>query len=328
MKKAFLIDGGAGRVLCSIPALEHYCTHTSNSFIIIAHGWYEIYLSSRLLRDKVYNINTPNLFNILKECEVITPEPYRLNAYFTQKCNLIQAFDILINHADDLEHIPEPKTFSFDIGRSNFVLGHKIIAEAQNIFKKEKTIVLQPFGSTAVIEGPFILDNTGRSFELENIYSIVDKLSKNYNIILMSEFNMSPLLKNLKAFKPDTLTLPQWAGIINAADYFLGCDSVGQHFANLLNKPTSVVIGGTYPENISYLNNKNFKVYDNGNTNRKYSPIRLIPSTLEDRNNENLMILAEDTVNLLVSDINEALATQKLNKQNFITQNSNTCCNQ
>ena len=53
-------------------------------------------------------------------------------------------------------------------------------------------------------------------------------------------------------------------GVINAADYFLGCDSVGQHFAHAMNKPATIVTGATYPENISYPENKKFTIIDNG----------------------------------------------------------------
>jgi hypothetical protein len=319
MKKAFVIDGGAGRVLCAIPALEHYVTNTDSEAIIIAHGWLDLYLSSKILRDKVYPANTPNLMNILSDYEVVTPEPYRLNAYFTQKCNLIQAFDILINHSDDLQTIPDTKGFEFDLGRANFVFGYKLIDQARHTFKKEKTVVIQPFGSTAVIEGPFVLDGSGRSFEVNDIIRIVQALAKNYNVILMCNIK-TPAFNNLPALMPDDISLPQWAGIINAADYFIGCDSVGQHLAYILNKPATVVIGATYPENISYTKKYNFKVYDNGNTARKYSPLRITQSTLEDRNNENLMVLLPETVNLIVSDIESILGKNKYN--------NNECCTQ
>ena len=51
---------------------------------------------------------------------------------------------------------------------------------------------------------------------------------------------------------PQGMDLNKWAGVINAADFFLGCDSVGQHFAHAMNKPATVITGATYPENISY----------------------------------------------------------------------------
>jgi Holliday junction DNA helicase RuvA len=53
---------------------------------------------------KTLNIPFQNLIDALsklKDCEIVSPEPYRVNQYFNQKCNLIQAFDILINGIND-----------------------------------------------------------------------------------------------------------------------------------------------------------------------------------------------------------------------------------
>ncbi len=42
MDKAFFINGGIGRVLCSIPALEEYAKK-NNNFIIVSEGWPECF---------------------------------------------------------------------------------------------------------------------------------------------------------------------------------------------------------------------------------------------------------------------------------------------
>lgn len=42
MKKAFYINGGAGRVLAAIPALEHHIKHIDPTVVIIVEGWLEI----------------------------------------------------------------------------------------------------------------------------------------------------------------------------------------------------------------------------------------------------------------------------------------------
>lgn len=81
MNKAFFINGGAGRVLCSIPALEAYA-ETHDDFVVVAESWGEFYACSKILRDKAFPIFHKNLFeDHLKDKEIITPEPYRLNAY-------------------------------------------------------------------------------------------------------------------------------------------------------------------------------------------------------------------------------------------------------
>ena len=100
MNKAFFINGGAGRVLCSIPALERYA-ETHDDFVIVSESWDELYLNNPVLRDKTYSVGHKGLFeDHLKDKEIVSPEPYRINQYFNQECNLIQAFDIEINQLD------------------------------------------------------------------------------------------------------------------------------------------------------------------------------------------------------------------------------------
>lgn len=304
MKKAFFINGGSGRVLCAIPALEHYLENTDKDVVIVSEAWFELFLASDILRDNVYPIMQKDLFkDKLKDKEIITPEPYRLNAYFNQKANLIQAFDMLIN---DLSEVPETKNFNLSIGKADQALGHNLVNNVRNQLQKEKVLVFQPFGSGAKIDGNFIIDESGRSFELRDIFRLIEELGQNYGIIVMSTFKI-PTEKTIGAFFPENLNLLQWMGIVNAADYFLGCDSVGQHFANALGKPATVVIGSTFPENISYPNNKKFKIIDNGKGKRIYSPLRIATDFTIDRNNEDLMILEDSTFKFLVDGIYNTL---------------------
>jgi ADP-heptose:LPS heptosyltransferase len=58
---------------------------------------------------------------------------------------------------------------------------------------------------------------------------------------------------NIKTYKPDPdPNLREWAAIIDSADYFVGCDSCGQHMCRALNKPASVMIAGTHRINVTY----------------------------------------------------------------------------
>ena len=311
MNKAFFINGGSGRVLCSIPALEEYAK-THDNFIIVAEAWEELYYLSKTLRDKVYPIHHKNLFeSLLIDKEIISPEPYRLNAYFNQKCNLIQAFDILINELDD---VPETKKVNIELNKAEQIFGHNLVNEVREVTKRDKIVVLQPFGSSAKTEGIFTYDVTGRSFELSDIYKVIEKLKPHYGIILMTQIPL-PNWDQLGIACPQNVSLTQWAGIINASDYFLGCDSMGQHIANSLNKPSTVVIGATYPENISYPNNKDFYIIDNGKEKRKYSPIRITFEDKYDRNNEDLMILSEEKIEEIKKSIVNKIGVSKVNNE-------------
>jgi ADP-heptose:LPS heptosyltransferase len=63
------------------------------------------------------------------------------------------------------------------------------------------------------------------------------------------------LSNNVKTYKPDPdPQMREWMAIIEAADYFIGCDSCGQHMRSAFNKPASVMIAGTHPISITYDN--------------------------------------------------------------------------
>jgi hypothetical protein len=306
MKKAFFINGGAGRVLAAIPALEYHIKNIDPTAIIVVEGWIDLYLSSKVLINNVYPANDPNLFEKLKDREIISPEPYRLNAYFTQKCNLVQAFDMLINYDTPPEEIPDTKEFNLFISRGDLITGEELVNEARKGLQKEKVIVFQPFGSTAEIHGNTVIDNSGRSFEVEDIVTIVKELNKKYAVVLMSEFKV-PGDGPLGVLFPEDVSLLQWTGIINAADYFLGCDSVGQHIAHALQKPGTVVMGSTFPENTSYTSNTTLNIVDNGKDERMYSPIRIVVDIRVDRNNENLMKLDSKTIESILQHVDSEL---------------------
>lgn len=299
MDKAIFVNGGAGRVMCAIPALEKHVKENPGS-IVVSEAWGELFLTSPILRDKAYMPNTKNLFEEhLKDKEILSPEPYRLNAYYNQKCNLIQAFDMLIN---DCDGIPDSLELKMDIPKAQQVMGFNFLEEVKKNMRKEKTIVFQPFGSGAKLEGRFIIDSSGRSFELRDILKIIDELKEEYAVILMSTFKI-PTDQNLGIVYPENMDLLGWLGIINAADKFLGCDSVGQHMAHALGKPAVVAIGATYPENISYPSNDNFTIIDIGKEDRCYAPYRIVHEPSYDLNNENLMVLSDEHFNQIIESV-------------------------
>lgn len=306
MKKAFFINGGAGRVLCSIPALEYYMENTDSDVVIVSEGWTELFLSTKL-RNNVYPSGHKDLFQtILKDRELISPEPYRLNAYFNQRVNLIQAFDMLINGVS--ENTPS-KPINLEVGKNDQIYGYNLVNGVKQQFGKDKAIIFQPFGSGAKMEGNFIWDDSGRSFELKDVFRTVEELSKDYAIILMSNIKI-PTDKPMGAAFPEGANLLQWMGIVNAADYFLGCDSVGQHYAHALNKPATVVIGATFPENISYPNNTKFTIIDNAKEKRTYSPYRITPDPSSERHNEDNMILSEENYKKMIKSVKDHLGTK------------------
>jgi hypothetical protein len=312
MKKAFFINGGAGRVLCSIPALEYYKENIDSDVVIVSEAWHELFLSSSL-RSNVWPAGSKDLFQtVLKDREIISPEPYRLNAYFNQRVNLIQAFDMLINDVDENVAIKE---INLDLGKADQIYGYNLINQVKMQMKKDKAIVFQPFGSGVKIDGNFVFDESGRSFELSDVFRIVDELAKDYAVILMTNLKI-PTDRQMGAAIPEAAGLLQWMGIVNAADYFLGCDSMGQHYAHALGKPATVVIGSTFPENISYPGNKDFTIIDSGKENRVYVPYRVTSDPASERHNEDNMILSDENYKKIMKSIKDNLG-KPISKNSF-----------
>ena len=100
--KAFFVNGGAGRVISSIPAFEKYA-ETNDDFIIVCEGGTDFFKGHPVLDGKVYDHWHKNLFQQhIKHRDCETPEPYRVWHYYNQKCSLAQAYDL------SLIHISEP----------------------------------------------------------------------------------------------------------------------------------------------------------------------------------------------------------------------------
>ena len=97
--KAFFLNGGMGRIISAIPALEKYYEAKEDpDFIIVIEGICNIMNGHPTLDNKTYDMYHKNLFHTkLINMDIVSPEPYRLNEYFNQKCDIAQAFDMLIN---------------------------------------------------------------------------------------------------------------------------------------------------------------------------------------------------------------------------------------
>ena len=76
--KAFFINGGAGRVITSIPALELFeKENPDNDFIIVCEGGTDFYKGHPQLHKRAYDVWHKNLFeDKLKDMDLVSPEPY------------------------------------------------------------------------------------------------------------------------------------------------------------------------------------------------------------------------------------------------------------
>lgn len=291
----FFINGGAGRVIQSIPALELF--HTENpddDFIIICEGGMDMFKNHPLLHPRAFDPNHKGIFQEkIRDRNCVSTEPYRVWEYYNQKCSLAQAFDIQINNKG-IRDLPKP---TFKLNTEEDVKGFLAVKEVKEKTQKEKVVVFQPFGRSSVNANGFVYDSGGRSFDIMDSFEIVKRLQeKGYAIMLMSEFSVpySDLGAKEPVSHPQNIGLREWAGIIKNADHFLGCDSVGQHLANSLEINTTVVLGSTFEINTSHPNSKNVEIIDIDTENKRYSPIRITYDEEIERSNDGCMKIGDN----------------------------------
>jgi hypothetical protein len=113
------------------------------------------------------------------------------------------------------------------------------------------------------------------------------------------------------------ISLREWSGIINSADYFLGCDSVGQHIARALGTQSTVAFGSTFPINTSYLNDDMVDIIDVGQGNgRVYSPIRITQDDELDRLNNGVMMFSSNQEDIIIDSVRSRLGTPLIKENN------------
>ena len=315
---AYFINGGAGRVIASIPAFEKLA-ETNNDFIIVCEGGSEIFRGHPILDRKAYDHWHKGIFeDHLKHRDLITPEPYRVWEYYNQKCSLAQAFDIAINNKG-IRKLSAP---TLNLNKIEIAEAYKLVQEVKARSGFEKIVVIQPFGRSVMATHGMIVDPSSRSFAQTDLIEIVNSLKKEYGIIIMSEFGN---ISGIDVAAPKIPNLRIWAAVIEMADYFLGCDSVGQHIARALEKISTVVIGSTFPINVTYPDYSNFTIIDIGEGRRVYSPIRISQEDTIERINDQCMEMTDEHKRQIIKSIKNKLgksvkSTVKLPENNMQQQ--------
>lgn len=299
MKTVFMIDGGAGRAIAAIPALIKY-SKSNPDFRVLVSGWDTLYWGIPELHNKVFNPDQKGAFEqfLLDADEVISPEPYRVPGYYKQEKSLAEAFDYLINGTHDHSDLGIP---TFKTNRNEELNAANFVVQVKKEQQKQKTIVIQPFGRS--VEKPqdgVLLDQSSRSIDPDTYLKLVKKLATKYNLVLFAEPNFH-MEADTYTSKPNS-DLRGWASLIDAADYFIGCDSVGQHMARAVNTPGTVIMGSTFAINTTYPDYFNIVERDVPKT---YSPIRIsgLESHLADRVNEATIEFTDEEINKMYADI-------------------------
>lgn len=300
MKKVIFINGGAGRVISSVPALEEL-DRRGELAGIVCEGGLEVFLGHPTLQDKAFDINQKGLFeDLIKDNICISPEPYRDYEYYNQRSSLQQSFWWEIVGERTTKNIKP--TFVLNKGEEIAAIG--ILSQVKQHHQKEKTIVIQPFGRSSQMGPGVVYDSSSRSMEQSTFIDLVGELSKDYNVIYMGEHKLDVV--NLPLFQPnDPVPFRVWAGVIESADYFIGCDSVGQHIAYAFDKPGTVILGSTFAVNVSYP--EYFNIVEKKDAEKRYSPIRIAGFASEeaDRLNDTLMDFSKEELKSIIANIKE-----------------------
>lgn len=319
MNTTFIISGGAGRILTAIPAFEKYQQlNPKDNFTILVHAWDQLFWGHPALQNRVFLANLKGNFeNFIKNNKTIVPEPYHLHSYYNQKTNLAEAFDEIINNTtkhDDLNYN------CIHLSEVEIEQTKELIEKFKTEKKKQKVIVFQPYGSSVEIINNKPIDKSNRSLRAEHYLKIVKELSKNAVVVYASQ----PEIKHpqdtfsVSFSQPELPYFRYLAGLVYHSDYFVGCDSVGQHVARMLNKPGLVLMGGTDEQNTSYP--KYFDIY-----RKKDHPPTFIPMRLSDVDNEFANRLNNNIMNFTDSEIKEIIS---IVKKELISSNSNQSINE
>lgn len=306
MKVAIIIDGGAGRVIASIPAILRYIRENpSYEVYTIIGGWSSVMYGIPEIQKNLYDAESPHVFkNIISKCDiVIRPEPYILPNYFKQNLNITGAFDELLNGEHDPDKLPSP---CFNTSKKEKLHASSAVRDIVNTQGKQKTIVIQPFGQSAITDfNGNVADDSSRSLSSENYISLVQKFSEEFNVIFFGESTFYLPQDNF-TYKMET-DLRGWAGIIEAADYFIGCDSVGQHMARAVNTPGTIILGSSFASNCTYENY--FNIIEKQGIAKHYSPIRIsnTDSYITNFLNEDAISFTEEEMNDVYSNIRSHL---------------------
>ena len=319
MKTIINIDGGVGRIIAAIPALLKYGRlHPDEDWYAMIPGWDIMTWSIPELQARTFNPETKGMFeNYYWDADkVIAPEPYKLPAFYRNEISLREAFDRTINQTEDHSDLPD---LTIKLSLDEIIRAKEIIRSVKKDSNK-KIIIFQPYGSTSQYTELGVYDKSMRSINHYMTKKLCEKLIKDYIVISMNEWCQE---EGVVTLKPDP-DLRTWAAIIQEADYFIGCDSCGQHMAKALGTPASVLIAGThevaisYPETFHIIKREGVKFYP--------GPMRVsnINSMLTEKLNEERNAFTDEEIDAAYKEIVKRISKVGKNKSEVKEELKNT----
>lgn len=320
MKTIINIDGGYGRILCAIPALLKYAKlHPNEDWYVMIPGWDIATWGIPELQNRTFNPESKGIFeNYYWDADkVIYPEPYKLPRFYRNEISLREAFDEIINETQDHTDLPD---MSFKCSIDEVIAAKRTIENIRRDFPNKKIVVFQPFGSTVEQTEIGMYDKSMRSINHYMAEKMITELSKDYIMINMN----APIFRHDKLFHIDPDPgLRVWAAVIQESDYFIGCDTSGQHIARAVGTNASVVIAGTHEVAISYP--EKFHIIKRENVNFYSAPMRvsMLHSLLCDKLNEERNSFTDDEIDSAIKEIRKRIENTK-KVTNSITVKANS----
>ena len=232
------IDGGIGRCICAIPALERLA-ETREVTIITAHPEVFYYHPSIY---KTYSLGREYLFDdVIQHAEFAFPEPYWDYNYYQRRTHLSESFYQLLNKEDP----PKKLKPTIYLGLEEMQAADTYITNIRKQIGDRKIVAFQPFGAT--FDQPSGADNTNRSMTYDTVDFILNSL---YEECCFLNFT-SVGIKN-KALATDEFTLRQRFALIPQCDYFIGIDSFAAHACYSMGLPGTQFMGSTNALNVGY----------------------------------------------------------------------------
>lgn len=292
------IDGGLGRIICAIPALEQMA---KTRRVIVLTTFPEVFWNNPNIY-KVYNLNREYLWDdVIKHGEFLNPEPYHNHKYYNQELHLIQTFNLLIT--GDAGDIVTPNLY---LSSEEEDFAEEFISARKREFGKD-IVMLQCFGSGASVSNQTTHDTSNRSLPVK----VVDAICNNTDILYI---NASHINMDYRNVWQQTFTSRQIFALTSRCDFVVGIDSYLLHVGNAFRKQGLAFFGGTFPENLGYSQYQIIR--------KSGFPVSYVPNRMTGYVNENNGALEFDNV-----EISQIL--RSINEQTFKNKNElDSICDQ
>lgn len=288
MHTTFFINGGIGRVVAAIPALEKYHRlNPEDDFKIIVSGWDQLFWSHPILQSRTFLSTHKGIFNTaIVSNSLKNPEPYFLYDFYNQKCNLVEAWDQCINNTKEHQDLNYQ---CLHVDPMELATGRAYINNIPNRGDKP-VIVMQPFGSGAMFLGNTVVDKSNRSFSQDAYLYIARALNSQAVILFASptEFRhvRDDFTYSFDQYQPYIRAL---MSLVANSDMVVSVCSSLQHIGRALGRSGVVIMGGTNAKSFSYTDH--FSIYRKKDRDAVYLPWRIAEADCEygDRANAGLM---------------------------------------